>query len=84
MECHHIVTSGPIVLTIRQEALMEMNTAIAHKIIVCPAYLKPYQNFKIRLSRFKCYEQNDILSCANSQRSPLSRSILITAEDGTD
>lgn len=63
---------------------MEMDTVIAHKITRCPKYLKPYQNFTIRLSRYKCYKQDDILRCAWTQWSPLNRPILITVEDGTD
>lgn len=82
MECHHIVTNGPIVSTIHHEAFVEIDTVIAHKITRCPTYLKPYQYFTIRLSRFKCYKQDDNFPFAKMQRSPIKRSILITGEDG--
>jgi len=82
MECHHIVTNGPIVSTVHQEALVAMDIVIAHKIIRCPKYLKPYQHITIRLSLFKCYKQDDNFPFDKMQRSPLNRSILIIGEDG--
>jgi len=83
MECHHVVTNGPIVSTVHHEALVAMDTVIAHKITRCPTYLKPYQHFTIRLSRSKCYKQDDNFLFDKTQRSPLNISILIKGEDGT-
>lgn len=80
MECHHVVTNGPIVSTVHHEALVAMDTVIAHKITRCPTYLKPYQHFTIRLSRSK---QDDNFLFDKMQRSPLNISILIKGEDGT-
>jgi len=82
MECHHIVTNGPIVSTVNHEALVAMDTVIGHKMTRCPTYLKPYQHFTIRLSLFKCYKQGDNFPFDKMQRSPLNRSILINGEDG--
>jgi hypothetical protein len=82
MECHHIVTNGPIVSTIHHEALVAIDTVVAHKLTRCQTYLKPYQHFTIRLSRFNCYKQGDSFPFDKMQRSPLNRSILIKGEDG--
>jgi len=82
MECHHIVTNGPIVSKIHHEALVAIDTVIAHKLTRCQTYLKPYQHFTIRLSRFNCYKQDDSFPFDKMQHSPLNRSMLIKGEDG--